>query len=423
MGFELAQMTRLLHWTSRYALSGLLLLLTACAQQPQAAAPPPPPKVTVSQPSMRDVVEWEEYTGRLEAAESVEVRARVNGYLQSIHFKEGSIVKKGDLLFVIDPRPYQAELERAKAELALATARLERTEKDLARAQKLLQVHAASQEEVDTRVAEQRQAQESVQAARAMVNAVQLNVEFTQVRAPINGRISRYFVSIGNLINGGTTQSTLLTTIVSLDPIYCYFEADERSYLKDTRLTRGGERTNGREGRQPAYVGLADEEAFPHKGYIDFMDNRLDPKTGTITGRAVLPNPDLLLAPGLFARLRIPAGSKYKALLLPPEAVGSDLSQQFVFVVDDQNLVQYRKVTLGPIVDGLRVIRDGLQPEDWVIVKGVQRAKTGAKVDPIKQAIADSQPPPSPTPESTSQKPERTAQKPERTAQKSNGGR
>ncbi len=401
----MSHMTRLLHWLSRSALSGLLLLLTACAQQPQTTAAPPPPKVTVSQPSSRDVVEWEEYTGRLEAAESVEVRARVNGYLQSIHFKDGVIVKKGDLLFVIDPRPYQAELERAKAELALAIARLERTEKDLARAQKLLQARAASQEEVDTRVADQRQAQESVQAARAMVNAAQLNVEFTQVRAPISGRISRYFVSIGNLINGGTTvQSTLLTTIVSLDPIYCYFDADERAYLKDMRLLRGGERANGRDGKHPAYVGLADEEAFPHQGYIDFMDNRLDPKTGTITGRVVLPNSDLLLAPGLFARVRLPSGSKYKALLLPPEAVSSDLSQQFVFVVDDQNLVQYRKVALGPIIDGLRVVRDGIQPEDWVIVKGVQRAKTGAKVDPIKQAMPDAQPPLPPTPAHTAQK-------------------
>lgn len=402
-------MTRLWHCLSHYAMSGLMLLLTTCAQQPAATPSPPPPKVTVSQPSSRDVVEWEEYTGRLEAAESVEVRARVNGYLQSIHFKDGGIVKKGDLLFVIDPRPYQAELERAKADLALAMAKFERTEKDLARAQKLLQVRAASQEEVDTRVAEQRQAQESVQAARATVNAAQLNVDFTQVRAPINGRISRYFISVGNLINGGTTQSTLLTTIVSLDPIYCYFEADERSYLKDMRLLRGGERPNGREGRQPAYVGLVDEEGFPHKGYIDFVDNRLDPNTGTITGRAVLPNPDLLLAPGLFARLRIAASSKYKALLLPPEAIGSDLSQQFVFVVDDQNLAQYRKVTVGPIIDGWRVVRDGLQPEDWVIVKGVQRARTGARVDPIKQAMSEAPPSPPPTPE--------------RSAQKANGGR
>jgi RND family efflux transporter MFP subunit len=402
-------MMRLLHCLLPYALSGSLLLMTACAQQQPTAAPPPPPKVTVSQPTSREIVEWEEYTGRLEAVESVEVRARVNGYLQSIHFKNGATVKQGDLLFVIDPRPYQAELERAKAEVALANARLERMSKDLTRAQMLVRSRAVSEEEVDTRVSDQRQAQESVQAARATVNAAQLNVEFTQVRAPINGRISRNLVSVGNLINGGTTQSTLLTTIVSLDPIYCYFEADERSYLKGIRQLRNGDRTNGRAGKQPVYIGLADEENFPHQGFIDFLDNRLDQNTGTITARAVLPNSDLLLAPGLFARVRMPAGDKYKALMLPPEAVGSDLSQQFVFVVDDQNLVQYRKVTPGPLIDGWRVIRDGLQPDDWVIVKGVQRAKTGAKVDPIKQDSAGSQPSAPATPE--------------RTAQKSSGGR
>ena len=402
-------MMRLLHYLSRYALSGLLLLITACAQQQPAAPPPPPPKVTVSQPVSREVTEWEEYTGRLEAIESVEVRARVNGYLQSIHFKNGVTVKQGDLLFVIDPRPYQTELERAKAELALATARLERMGKDLARAQMLVRSRAVSEEEVDTRISDQRQAQESVQAARATVNAAQLNVEFTQVRAPISGRISRNLISVGNLINGGTTQSSLLTTIVSLDPIYCYFEADERAYLKGIRQLRNGDHANSRAGKQPVYMALADEENFPHQGSIDFVDNRLDQNTGTITARAVIPNPDLLLAPGLFARLRIPSGSKYKALMLPPEALGSDLSQQFVFVVDAQNLVQYRKVTPGPIIDGWRVIRDGIQSDDWVIVKGVQRVRTGAKVDPLKQDSAGSQPSPPAAPE--------------RTAQKSNGGR
>jgi RND family efflux transporter MFP subunit len=400
---------RLFHGLSPYVLSGLLLLMTACPQQQPAAPPPPPPKVTVSQPVSREVVEWEEYTGRLEAVESVEVRARVNGYLQSIHFKNGTAVKQGDLLFVIDPRPYQAELERARAELGLANARLERTGKDVARAQMLVRARAVSEEEVDTRVSEQRQAQESVQAARATVNAVQLNVEFTQVRAPISGRISRNLVSVGNLVNGGTTQSTVLTTIVSLDPIYCYFEADERSYLKGMRQVRNGDQTNGRASKQPVYVGLADEENFPHQGSIDFVDNRLDQNTGTITARAVLPNPTLFLVPGLFARLRIPAGSKYKALMVPPEALGSDLSQQFVFVVDAQKLVQYRQVTPGPLIDGWRVIRDGLQPEDWVIVKGVQRARAGAQVDPVKQDSASTQPSPPATPE--------------RTAQKSNGGR
>ena len=402
-------MMQLFHGLAPCALSGLLLLMTACTQQQPAAPPPPPPKVTVSQPVSREVVEWEEYTGRLEAVESVEVRARVNGYLQSIHFKNGTTVKQGDLLFVIDPRPYQAELERARAELGLANARLERTGKDVARAQMLVRARAVSEEEVDTRVSEQRQAQESVQAARATVNAVQLNVEFTQVRAPISGRISRNLVSVGNLINGGTTQSTVLTTIVSLDPIYCYFEADERSYLKGMRQVRNGDHANGRASKQPVYVGLADEANFPHQGSVDFVDNRLDQNTGTITVRAVLPNPDLFLAPGLFARLRLPAGGKYKALMLPPEALGSDLSQQFVFVVDAQNLVQYRQVTPGPLIDGWRVIRDGLQPEDWVIVNGVQRARAGAQVDPVKQDSISAQPSPPAAPE--------------RTAQKSNGGR
>ena len=402
-------MMQLFHGLAPCALSGLLLLMTACAQQQPAAPPPPPPKVTVSQPVSREVVEWEEYTGRLEAVESVEVRARVNGYLQSIHFKNGTTVKQGDLLFVIDPRPYQAELERARAELGLANARLERTGKDVARAQMLVRARAVSEEEVETRVSEQRQAQESVQAARATVNAVQLNVEFTQVRAPISGRISRNLVSVGNLINGGTTQSTVLTTIVSLDPIYCYFEADERSYLKGMRQVRNGDQAHGRASKQPVYVGLADEANFPHQGSVDFVENRLDQNTGTITVRAVLPNPDLFLAPGLFARLRLPAGGKYKALMLPPEALGSDLSQQFVFVVDAQNLVQYRQVTPGPLIDGWRVIRDGLQPEDWVIVNGVQRARAGAQVDPVKQDSTSVQPSPPAAPE--------------RTAQKSNGGR
>jgi RND family efflux transporter MFP subunit len=239
-----------------------------------------------------------------------------------------------------------------------------------------------------------------------MVEAAQLNVEFTQVRAPISGRVSRNFVSVGNLINGGAAQSTLLTTIMSLDPIYCYFETDERTYLKEMRR---GERANSQDGRTSVYLALADEAEFPHKGAIDFVDNRLDPNTGTITVRALVPNPNLTLTPGLFARVRVPTSDKYRALLLPPEAVGSDLSQQFVFVVNDQNLAEYRQVTLGPIIDGFRVIRDGLQPDNWVVVNGIQRVKAGAKVDPVQQGIPERQPSPAPAPE--------------RTARKRNGGR
>jgi RND family efflux transporter MFP subunit len=379
-----------------------VFLLSACQQQ-QAAPPPPPPKVTVNQPIIREVVESDEYTGRLEAVESVDIRARVNGYLQSVHFTDGAMVKKGTLLFVIDPRPYQAELNRTKAQLEQAIARFERTQKDFARAQQLVKSRAMSQEEGDTRAADQREAQEAVQAARAAVEAARLNVEFTQVKAPISGRISRHLVTEGNLINGGTAESTLLTRIVSLDPLYGYFDVDERAFLKYTRLWRNGTRPGSREVNIPVALGLADETGFPHQGHLDFIDNRLDPNTGTMTGRAIIPNPDLTLTPGLFARLRLPGSSQYEALLLPDEAIGSDQTQRFVFVVDDQHTVEYRRVELGPIINGLRVIRNGLKPEEWVIVNGVQRVRAGAKVDPQPQAIPQNQA--LPMPETTATKP------------------
>jgi RND family efflux transporter MFP subunit len=372
-------------------LSAWCIVLTACQQEQAAAPPPPPPKVTVSQPVLREVVEWDEYTGRLEAVESVEVRARVSGYLQSVHFTDGAIVKKGALLFVIDPRPYQAELNRTKAALEQAIAQHERTQKDLARVRQLVKSRAVSQEEVDTRAADQRQAEEAVEAARAAVEAARLNVEFTQVRAPISGRISRNFVTEGNLINGGTAESTLLTRIVALDPIYGYFDVDERSYLKYSRLWREARRSGFREAKIPVYLGLANETGLPHQGHLDFVDNRLDPNTGTMTGRAIFPNPDLTLIPGLFARLQLPGSTQYKAMMLPDEAIGSDQTQRFAFVVDDQNTVEYRKVELGPIIDGLRVIRDGLKPEDWVIVNGVQRVRAGATVDPQRQPTPQDQ--------------------------------
>jgi RND family efflux transporter MFP subunit len=375
----------------RLSLVGLVFVLTACQPQQAAPPPPPPPQVTVHQPIVRDVVEWDEYTGRLEAVESVDVRARVSGYMQSVHFTDGAIVKKGALLFVIDPRPYQAELNRAKAALEQAMARHERTRKDLARAQQLLKSRAISAEELDTRVADQREAEEAVKAARAAVDAARLNVEFTQVRAPIPGRISREYVTVGNLINGGTAESTLLTRIVSLDSIYSYFEVDERSYLKYTRLWRHGMLPGSGDENIPVYLALADETGFPHQGQLDFIDNRLDPNTGTMTGRAIFPNHDLTLIPGLFARVRLPGSGRYEALLVPDGAIGSDQTQRFAFVVNDQNIVEYRKIEPGPIIDGLRVVRDGLQPEDWVIVNGVQRVRAGATVDPQRQESAGDQ--------------------------------
>jgi RND family efflux transporter MFP subunit len=374
----------------RLLLVGLVSLVAAC-QQPQAAPAPRLPEVTVSQPVTREVVELDEHTGRLEAVESVEIRARVSGYLQAVHFTDGVIVEKGALLFVIDPRPYQAELDRAKAASEQARARYERTQKDLARAQQLAKLRAISQEELDTRAADRREAEEAVQAARAAVEVARLNVEFTEVRAPISGRISRQLVTEGNLVNGGTANSTLLTTIVSLDPIYAYFEVDERSYLKRARLLRAGNRTDARRAKTPVHLGLATETGFPHEGQLDFIDNRLDPNTGTMTGRAIFRNRDLALVPGLFARIRLPGSSPYQALLIRDEAIGSDQTQRFALVVNGQNTVEYRKVELGPMIDGLRVIREGLNPEDWVIVNGVQRVRAGAKVDPRKQTLSTEQ--------------------------------
>lgn len=359
-------------------------MLAGCkGQGPQA---PPPPKVTVSKPVVEEIVEWDEYTGRLEAVDTVDVRARVSGYLQSIDFKDGEVVKEGDLLFVIDPRPYQAELDRAEAQLKLARAREELAENDLVRAQNLVSARAISEEEADTRAADARVAKASVEQAQADVNAAKLNVEFTQVRAPIAGLISRKYVTEGNLIDGGT-GGTLLTTIVSLDPIYCYFEADEQSFLRYNNLEKDGLGPGNREGGSPAYMELSNETGYPHKGYIDFIDNRLDPSTGTIRGRGVFPNPDNKLTPGLFARMKITGSGQYEAMLVPDEAVGSDQSQKFVMIVNPENTVEYRQVTLGPLVNGLRVVRQGVTPQDRIIVKGLQRVMPGAKVDPVEEPI------------------------------------
>lgn len=366
-----------------FLLASLSPMVSGCNRQ---QAPAPPPKVTVSQPVVRELIEWDKYTGRLEAIETVDVRARVNGYLESIHFKDGQLVKKGDLLFVIDPRPYKAELDNAQAELKLAKARLDLAKDDLVRAKKLLGARAISEEEADTRSSNERVAQASVEQAEAAVESAKLNVEFTQVRAPINGLMSRKLVTEGNLINGGT-GGTVLTTIVSLDPIYCYVDVDEQSYLKYMRLEKEGKLANTRDVRKPAYLELANETRFPHKGYMDFMDNRIDTSTGTITGRGVFPNSDNTLKPGLFARVQIPGSGKYEAVLIPDEAIGSDQSQRFVLIVRGDNTVEYRVVEPGAMVNGLRIIREGLKPNERIVVKGLQRVRLGIKVDPQEEKI------------------------------------
>jgi RND family efflux transporter MFP subunit len=293
------------------------------------------------------------------------------------------MVRKGDLLFVIDPRPYTAVLRRAEAELALAKARLELADSRFDRASRLVARNAISQEEADTRAAEARQAGASVQAAQAALEAARLDVEYTEVRAPVSGRVGRKLVTEGNLVNGGSgTQGTMLTTIVSLDPIYVYFEADERAYLKYVHLAQEGKRPSSRNNRNPVQIAFADEEGFPHEGYTDFVDNHLDEQTGTIGARAVMANPDLLLSPGLFARVRLIGSGAYDALLIPDEAIGTDQARKFVYVVDADNHARYRPITLGPMIDGLRVVREGLAADERIVINGLQRTKPDALVDP-----------------------------------------
>ena len=342
----------------------------------------------VVQPVAREVTEWDEYTARLEAVDSVEVRPRVSGYLASIHFQDGALVHKSDLLFLIDPRPYEAALRRAEADLQLAKTRLALAQKNFARAADLLASHAISQEESDIRQSNLRQAEAAVAEAQAVVDAARLDVEFTQITAPVSGRVGRKLVTEGNLVNGGVgTQGTLLTTIVSLDPIYAYFEADEGAVLKYTRLARLGQRPSSRDYKNPVRVALADEDGFPHEGVMDFVDNQVDRGTGTVVGRALLPNPDLTLMPGLFARLQLPGSGRYRAILLPDEAIASDQSQKLVWVVDGEGKAQYRPVKIGPLIDGLRVVREGVTADDWVVVAGLQRVRPGLQVDAQRETI------------------------------------
>ncbi len=349
------------------------------------SGPPPAPSVSVANAIEREVREWDEFSGRLEAVETVEVRARVSGIVERVHFAAGKDVKKGELLFSIDPRPFQAELARAEAELARAVTRSELAKTELTRAEKLLTAKAISQQEHDERVAGNREGDASIRAARAAVDVARLNLEFTRVTAAISGRLSRAEITAGNWVNGGNVGATLLTTIVSTDPIYATFEGDEQVYLKYRDLAANGQR--GRDARQPIHMGLSNEDGFPHQGFVDFVDNRLDPKTGTIRVRAVFANKDRQLTPGLFARLRFVGSGSYKAVLVTDRAIGTDQNQKFVLVVGADKVLQYRPVKLGALVDGLRVIKDGVQPGEAIVVNGMQRVRPGMPVNPQMVAM------------------------------------
>ncbi len=359
--------------------AGFALLFSSCSK-PAAPAPAGQATVTVARPIPKTLTEWDDFTGRLAAVADVEVRARVSGHLESTHFKEGIEVKQGDLLFTIDPRRYEAELARATAELARTKAAAELAGLDADRASKLVVSRAISQEEADLKLKSRTQAEASVQASQAAVDAAKLEVEFTRVTAPIAGRIGRKLITEGNLIVGGTNGATLLTTIVALDPIYCYFDVDERSSLRYRELSRQGKRESALSKEIPVHMALADQTGFPHEGKIDFVDNVISASTGSIRARGVFANPDRLMAPGFFARVRIPGSGQYEAMLVRDTAIGSDQGKAFVYVVGDDGKAVARSVVPGPMEDGLRVVREGLKAEDRVVINGLMAVRAGVVV-------------------------------------------
>ena len=380
---RLAQIPR---FNSFLGLAPLIVLLavslSGCGDKPPAQAAADAPPVTVAQPTKRTVTDWDEFTGRFEAVEEVQVRARVGGFVTSVEFRDGAIVHTGDLLYVIDPRPFEAVALQSDGQLSDARAKAELAKRELERALVLNQTQAVSDSIVDQRRQTLQAARAAEMQAEGSLKAAQLNIEFTHVIAPITGRASRHLVSAGNLVQGSEGGATLLTSIVSLDPIYIYFDVDEATYLKNNKLWFEGRRPSSRDTPNPVQVTLTGETKPSHDGKMDFIDNRLDVSTGTLRSRAVIPNKDLSILPGQFGRVRLIGSSPYEALLLPDTAIATDQSRKIVLVVKDDNTVEAKPVTLGPLDEGLRVIREGLKAEDKVIVNGIQRARLGAKVTP-----------------------------------------
>ncbi len=359
----------------------MLLLLGGCRQAAPPPAPPPP-QVTVAPPTEKEIVEWNEYIGRTDAVESVEIRARVSGYLMSVDFKAGSIVKKGDPLFTIDPRPYQADLDHANGQLLQAQAQQRLAQSDLDRAKDLRQKNVIAPNEFDNKAASFLGAQGATAVAEAAVETAKLNLEFCYIRSPIDGRVSRENVTVGNLVQPSTSQDGILTTVVAVDPLYAYVDVDENSILNYIKLSEEGKLKTAREVRVPLFLGLQDEQGFPHEGFVDFVDNRLDPGTGTMRVRGEFKNWDELLTPGFFVRVRAAASPKYKALLVPDSAIGVDQGQRYVIVIKPDKVAEYRTVEPGPLSDGLRVIHSGLKPGELIVINGLQRVRPGSPVDP-----------------------------------------
>ena len=354
--------------------------LYGCSQRSEAQGPPPAAPVTVAVPLAERVVDWDDFTGRFEAVNQVEVRARVGGFVQAVHFRDGDFVRRGQLLFTLDPRPAQAQLAAARASLSQAEAQLSLARVNFARSETLLTSQAVSQSEVDANRGAVEQAEAAVASAQANVRARQLDLEFTRVVAPASGRVSDRRVDPGNLVAGGSSQADVLTTIVSSSPIYFVFEASEALLLKYQRDARAGRSA-------PVRVRLQDEADFTRVGTLDFTDNAVDPASGTIRARAIIPNADGFLKPGMFAQGRVAGAGAYDALLVPDSAVATDQARRVVMVVNADGSVTPTPVQLGPLVDGLRVIRSGIRPTDRVIIDGLQRAMPGMKVQPTNGRI------------------------------------
>ncbi|NYT79702.1 efflux RND transporter periplasmic adaptor subunit [Alcaligenaceae bacterium] len=355
-------------------LTSLLLasLLAGCHSQAAEEPTPNQPSVSIALVVQRQVIQWDDFNGRVEAVETIALRPRVSGHIEKINYREGQTVTRGDVLFEIDARSYRAALTRAEADLASALANASLARSEAARAQRLVSLKAVSTEELEQRRAASAQADASVQFARAAVETARLELDFTQVRAPISGRAGRALVTAGNLVSSEGTEN-ILTTLVSLDPMHVHFDSDERTYLRYAQMVRTGERPDERNGGVPVNIGLVGEDGHPHAGQVDFIDNRLDPDTGTIRARATLSNLDGLLTPGLYARVRLQGSVPFKAVLVDDKAVMTDQDRKYVYIVDENDTAKRRDVSLGRLAEGLRIVEKGLQQGDRVIVNGIQK--------------------------------------------------
>jgi multidrug efflux system membrane fusion protein len=367
------------------AIAGFLLYSSVghSRAKPQAAAPAALPQVQVAEVIHRPLREWEEFSGRLQAVNTVDVRPRVSGYVDRVAFTDGARVKKGQLLFQIDPRPFQAEVDRLVAERTRSVSDLELAKANRARAERLISAHAISREEYERQVAAEASAQGALGSIDASLQEARLNREFTEVRAPIDGHVSRAIITAGNLV----TSTSLLTTLVSDDPVYVYFDADEQTFLRYAKAKH--DHPQASTGASDVYIGLVDENGYPHPGRLDFIDNQVDANSGTIRARAALANPDGRYTPGLFARVRLVGGEDHDSVLIEDRAVGTDLSKKFVLTLTKDNHIEYRLVELGPEINGLRIVTQGLAPNDLVVVNGMQHVRPGQTVDPTRVAMSD----------------------------------